>query len=386
VRACAPTHTHVHTSAAPCCMNPRPHKLCFVNKTTCSVYYIVPRNNPPDSLAHQRRAAHLSALLSCTWTLARRRVTARHSMAHEKRRVEVLGKTMAYVEVGEGDPIVFVHGNPTSSFMWRNVLPHCSGLGRLIAPDLIGFGDSDKLDRASGNDRYSVLEQYRYFAALMDALGVGMVGTDEGPQQNVTLVCHSWGGVLATHWANLHRDAVRGIVTMEAPLRPFTSWSSMPRPLAVVFWLIKTCLGYYLVVRKNIMIEKAIPDNVMRELTAEEHAEYRRPFRNDHPEGAEARRPLLSFARAVPIVGDRHSKDAVSMMNGAWEWLKTSQIPKLLLAGDPGSSLTQAEKDMLRAFPNFTEVPVQGKHLITEDSPEAVGEAITEWYRKHFMS
>eukprot|EP00933_Yihiella_yeosuensis_P046746 TRINITY_DN42356_c0_g1_i1.p1 TRINITY_DN42356_c0_g1~~TRINITY_DN42356_c0_g1_i1.p1 ORF type:complete len:322 (-),score=25.94 TRINITY_DN42356_c0_g1_i1:170-1135(-) len=297
------------------------------------------------------------------------------SMRYQKQRIQVLGKSMAYVEVGKGNPIVFVHGNPTSSYMWRNVLPHCEGLGcRLIAPDLIGMGDSEKLPaETSGKDhRYSVPEQYRFFSALMEALGVN---------SNVTLVCHSWGGVIGSHWANEHRDAMRGFVTLEAPLMPFSSWSSMPFRLRLVFRLIKSCLGYHLVVRKNIMIEKAIPGGVIRTLTAEEHDEYRRPFL----EGGEARRPLLCFARTVPIQGDRHSVNVVRMMEKAREYLKTSPIPKLLLAGDPGSSLTEEEKHLLRTWENFTEVSVKGKHLITEDSPQEVGDAITKWFKETFI-
>eukprot|EP00440_Ansanella_granifera_P008027 gb/GFBE01008688.1/.p1 GENE.gb/GFBE01008688.1/~~gb/GFBE01008688.1/.p1 ORF type:complete len:321 (+),score=39.66 gb/GFBE01008688.1/:1-963(+) len=290
------------------------------------------------------------------------------SMRYTKQTVKVFGKMMSYVEVGSGDPIVFVHGNPTSSYMWRNVLPHCEGLGRLIAPDLIGMGDSDKLDHV-GPGSYHVPEHYEFFDAMMEALGV---------QENVTLVCHSWGGVIGSHWANLHRNAMRGIVTMEAPLLPFESWSSMPKQLALVFRLIKSCFGWHLVVRKNVMIEGAIPSGVIRKLSPEEHDEYRRPFL----EGGEARRPLLSFARAVPVAGK--PADVVAMMKDAREWLGTSTMPKLLLKGDPGSSLTEEEKVLFRSFPSASEVVVKGKHLITEDSPDAVGQAIAQWYTAAF--
>jgi len=284
-------------------------------------------------------------------------------MKYPKKRATVLGKQMSYVEIGAGDPIVFVHGSPTSSYMWRNVLCHCEGLGRCIAPDLIGMGDSDKLDGTS--DRYGLPEQYRFFDALMKELRV---------MEKVTLVCHSWGGTIGSYWANLHRGAMLGIVTMEVVFKPFASWDSMPEHLAQGMRMIRSEAGEVMVLDKNMMVEGAIPSGIIRKLSDEEHDEYRRPFL----EGGEARRPLLSFARAVPVAGE--PAEVVAMMDDAREWLKGSELPKLVLLGDPGSSVTEEEKRELRTFRALTEVVVKGKHLLPEDSPDEIGRAIATWY------
>jgi haloalkane dehalogenase len=283
------------------------------------------------------------------------------TMICTKKKKKVVGKMMAYMEVGTGDRIVFIHGNPTSSCMWQNILPHCKELGGLIAPDLIGMGDSDKLEKKEG-------------IFCPRAISI-FCCTDGGSARRRTRRAVKRHSHLSQqgrcHWFALGKQASRCVKRNldNGSTSTTVCFVANNAALTIAFWLIKSCMGHHLVVRENIMIEKAIPDGVMRELSVENQ----RPFCNDHPKGAEARRPLPSFARAVPIIGDsRGFYDA----KGAWEWLETSEIPKLLLVVDPGSSLKDDGKIMLR---NLREVPVPGKHLITEDSPSAVGNAIASW-------
>jgi len=283
----------------------------------------------------------------------------------EKKRITVLGKEMAYLEAGEGDPIVFVHGNPTSSYMWRGVLPLCQGSGRCIALDLIGMGDSKKI-LEGGPERYSVSEQSRYFDALLDQLEV---------KDKVTFVVHSWGGVLASHWAVRNRDAMKGYCFMESPLSHFPTWESVPEHLRGGFQAMRTEQGEKLILEMNMMIERGIQSGCERELSAAELDEYRRPFL----EAGEGRRPILSFVRSVPVEGE--PADVCEMMNSATEWLGVAPLPKLLVLGDPGSSMTADEIASIRSWPGLTEVTVKGKHLLPEDSPDEIGKAISEWYQ-----
>ena len=208
---------------------------------------------------------------------------------HEKKTVEVLGKQMAYVEMGSGDPIVFQHGNPTSSYLWRNIIPHLADQGRCIALDLIGMGDSDKLDD-SGPDRYTFVEHRRYFDAALEALGV---------TSNVTLVIHDWGSALGFDWANRHRDAVKGICYMEAIVRPLT-WEEWPDAATEIFKGFRSPAGEEMVLDKNVFVEAVLPGSVVRDLSAAEMAVYRRPF----SEPGEDRRPTLTWPRQIPLSGE----------------------------------------------------------------------------------
>jgi len=187
---------------------------------------------------------------------------------HPKQFVDVQGKSMAYVEMGEGDPIVFQHGNPTSSYLWRNIMPHLKDKGRCIALDLIGMGDSDKLDE-SGPERYTFAEHYEYFDAAMAALGV---------TENVTLVIHDWGSALGFHWANQHREAVKGICYMEAIVAPYATWDDFSKDAKGVFQGFRSPAGEEMVLEKNIFVERVLPGSVLRGLTDAEMAVYRRPF------------------------------------------------------------------------------------------------------------
>lgn len=281
-----------------------------------------------------------------------------------KKRVQVLGKSMAYVETGTGDPIVFLHGNPTSSYLWRNVMPHLAGLGRCLAPDLIGMGDSEKL-APSGPDRYRFVEHRSYLDGLLAALGV---------TKDVTLVIHDWGSALGFDWANRHRDAVRGIAYMEAIVRPVT-WAEWPDAARAVFQGFRSPAGEDMVLQKNVFVERVLPGSILRKLEPAEMEEYRRPFR----EPGESRRPTLTWPRQIPIEGE--PADVVEIAASYAAWLATSPVRKLFVNADPGAILVGAPREFCRTWPNQTEVTVPGNHFLQEDSPDAIGRAIAEWVR-----
>lgn len=283
---------------------------------------------------------------------------------HPKKTVGVLGKTMAYVEMGEGDPIVFQHGNPTSSYLWRNVMPHLADQGRCIALDLIGMGDSDKLED-SGPDRYTFVEHRRYFDAALEALGV----TDR-----VTFVIHDWGSALGFDWANRHRDKVLGICYMEAVVRPL-SWDDWPEAATRVFQGFRSEAGEDMVLENNVFVENVLPGSIIRDLSEEEMNVYRRPF----TEAGEGRRPTLTWPRQIPLGGE--PPDVVAICQDYADWLATSDVPKLFINADPGAILIGAQREFCRAWPNQTEVTVKGNHFLQEDSPDEIGAAIAEWRR-----
>ena len=285
------------------------------------------------------------------------------TVEHEKKYIEVNGKRMAYVEMGEGDPIVFQHGNPTSSYLWRNIMPHVKDLGRCIALDLIGMGDSEKLND-SGPDRYTFVEHYGYFEAAMDALGV---------QQNVTLVIHDWGSALGFHWANQHRDAIKGICYMEGIVAPFPNWDDWDDGAAQLFQGFRSPAGEDMVLEKNIFVERVLPGSVLRGLTDAEMAVYRRPF----AEAGEDRRPTLTWPRQIPVAGE--PADVTQIAQDYSEWLQHTEVPKLFVNAEPGAILTGSRRDLARTFPNQTEVTVAGSHFIQEDSPDEIGQALRAW-------
>ncbi len=277
----------------------------------------------------------------------------------EKQRIEVLGSEMAYVDVGEGDPIVFLHGNPTSSYLWRNVIPHVAGLGRCIAPDLIGMGDSDKVP---GLD-YRFVDHRRYLDAFLEAVGV---------ENAVTLVVHDWGSALGFDWANRHRGSVAGIAYMEAIVRPVT-WDDWPEASRPIFEAMRSGTGDEIVLEKNVFVERILPASVIRKLSDDEMDEYRRPFRNP----GEDRRPTLTWPREIPI--DGAPEDVAAIVDDYGRWLSTSDIPKLFIDADPGAILVGSQREFCRGWPNQTEVRVAGTHFIQEDSPEEIGTALSRW-------
>lgn len=289
-------------------------------------------------------------------------MTAISETEHPKKTLRVLGKTMAYVEMGSGDPIVFQHGNPTSSYLWRNVMPHLARQGRCIAPDLIGMGDSEKLER-SGPDAYRFVEHRRYFDAAMEALGV---------RENVTLVLHDWGSALGFDWANRHRDAVKAIAYMEGIVRPL-NWNEWPENSRKIFAGFRSPAGEAMVLEKNVFVERVLPGSVLRKLSETELSVYRRPF----AEAGEARRPTLSWPRQLPIEGE--PADVVQIVQDYADWMASNEIPKLFINAEPGAILVGAQREFCRGWKNQKEVTVAGNHFIQEDSPHEMGQAISDW-------
>ena len=281
-----------------------------------------------------------------------------------KKKATIKGKQMAYVETGrpDGEPIVFLHGNPTSSYLWRNVIPHLEHLGRCIAPDLIGMGDSDKLDD-SGPDSYRFVEHREYLDALLEALGV---------RENVTLVIHDWGSALGFDWANRHRDAVRGIAYMEAIVQPVT-WADWPKAAKDIFQAFRSPQGEAMILEQNLFIEGVLPTSIQRKLGDEEMNAYRAPFATP----GEGRRPTLTWPRQIPIEGE--PADVCEIVESYGRWLSQSNVPKLFINAEPGAILRGAPRDFCRSWPNQKEVTVKGIHFIQEDSPDEIGAAIAEW-------
>ncbi|GHO71245.1 haloalkane dehalogenase [Ktedonobacter sp. SOSP1-52] len=280
---------------------------------------------------------------------------------YEKQHQTVLGHQMAYIDVGEGDPIVFLHGNPASSYVWRNIIPHLQGLGRCIAPDLIGMGDSDKLHN-SGPGSYGFFEHRSYLDRLLEMLGVS---------ERVTFVVHDWGSALGFDWANRHRQAVKGLAYMEPIARPW-SWATWPEATRDLWRALRTNAGERLVLEDNVFIERLMPRVVLRTLSEEELAAYRRPF----IEAGEGRRPMLSWPRQAPIDDER--ADMIELVTAYGGWLAQSDVPKLYINNDPGTA-TQAMREFCRTWRSQAEVTVKGSHYLQEDSPGAIGAAIATW-------
>jgi haloalkane dehalogenase len=277
---------------------------------------------------------------------------------------EVKGKRMAYLDEGSGSAIVFQHGNPTSSYLWRNVMPHCSGLGRLIACDLIGMGESEKLSN-SGPDRYGYQEQREFLFGLWDKLDLG---------NDVILVIHDWGSALGFDWAHQNPKRVKGIVYMEAIVKPVT-WQDWPENARKVFQGFRSERGEEMVLEKNIFVERVLPSSVLRGLTEEEMAVYRAPFATP----GEDRRPTLSWPRQLPI--EREPASVAAIVDDYGRWLAESPIPKLFIDAEPGSILTGAARDFCRTWPNQKEIAVKGIHFLQEDSPHEIGRAVADFAR-----
>jgi len=283
---------------------------------------------------------------------------------HPKQFVEVAGRRMACVEMGEGQPIVFQHGNPTSSYLWRNIMPALAAHGRCIAVDLIGMGDSDKLED-SGPERYRYTEHRDYLFAAWEALDIG---------DNVTFVIHDWGSALGFDWAYQNPDRVRGIAYMEAIVCPLT-WDAWPDAATDIFKAFRSEAGEQMILEKNLFVERVLPGSVIRELSDDEMDVYRRPFMR----AGEDRRPTLSWPRQIPIDGE--PEDVHEIVAAYAQWLASSPIPKLFINAEPGAILTGPQRDFCRSFPNQTEVTVAGIHFIQEDSAAEIAAALSDWIK-----
>jgi len=280
---------------------------------------------------------------------------------YQRQRVSVFDTEMTYIDSGTGAPIVFLHGNPTSSYLWRNVIPRVEGLGRCLAPDLIGMGDSG---RVLGS-LYRFVDHVRYLDAWFDAVGAN---------ENVTLVGHDWGSALGFYWAHRHPDRIRAIVYMEAIVRPVT-WDEWPESARGIFQAMRSPAGEEIVLQKNVFVERILPASVLRGLTEEEMAVYRRLYL----ELGESRRPTLTWPREIPLDGE--PADVVEIVDRYAKWLATCDVPKLFINADPGSILVGAQREFCRAWPNQEEVTVRGIHFIQEDSPDEIGKAIANFLK-----
>jgi haloalkane dehalogenase len=278
------------------------------------------------------------------------------------RAVEVLGRSMSFRECGNGDPIVFLHGNPTSSYLWRHVMGKVSHLGRCVAPDLLGMGGSAKAQE-SGDDGYRFAVHRQHLDALLELLGVS---------SRVTFVGHDWGAVLATDWARRHPERVRRIAYMETLVAP-VNWTDDNAPDPVTFRALRSPRGEQMVLEDNFFVEKVLPAGTSRRLSDVEMAEYRTPY----SEAGESRRPTLTWAREIPIDGEPQDVYDIVAANGAW--MESAQIPKLFVNGDPGALLTGRSRELCRRWPNQTEVTVPGLHFLPEDSPEQIADALASW-------
>jgi len=286
------------------------------------------------------------------------------TMPYQKKFAEVNGKQIAYVEQGSGDPIVLLHGNPTSSFLWRNVIPGLVDSGRVIAPDLIGQGDSDKLPASEGPDRYSLEVAYQYVDGLLNAVQAN---------QNVTLVIHDWGSAIGFLWAMRNASSMKGVAYMEGIVKP-VSWDDWPESAVGIFKGFRSEKGEDLVLKRNMFVEGVLPSSVMRKLSETEMNAYRAPFATE-----DDRQPVLNWPRQIPIEGE--PADVVKLVEQYGAFMAGSDMPKLFINADPGSILVGPQREFCRSWPNQREVTVKGTHFIQEDSPVEIGQAVADWLK-----
>jgi len=279
---------------------------------------------------------------------------------HPRKRVELLGTSMSYVDTGAGDPVVFLHGNPTSSYLWRNIIPYLQPRARCVAPDLIGCGDSGK----SPSGSYRIVDHILYLDEFLDAVV---------PSGKVTLVIHDWGSALGFHWARRHRERVKGICYMEALVRPLT-WEEWSKPAVNFFKALRTPAGEEMILERNLFVERVLLGSISRKLSDEEMNRYRKPFVT----GGESRRPMLTWPREIPFEGE--PGDVAAIIQTYANWLAKSPVPKLFVNADPGTILIGAQREFCRGWPNQREVTVKGLHFIQEDSAQEIGKALAEWY------
>ena len=286
------------------------------------------------------------------------------AFASNKKRISINGKRLAYTESGSGDPIIFLHGNPTSSYLWRNITPHLESQGRCVCIDLIGMGDSDKLDNPDENS-YRFEEHYHYINTAIESVTNG---------ENITFVLHDWGSALGFNWCYHNPESVKGIAYMEAIVKELT-WEDWRDEAKGIFQGFRSDAGESLVLEKNYFVERVLPGSIIRKLSDEEMEEYRRPFTNE----GEDRRPTLSWPREIPI--NNYPENVCAIVNQYAEWMQTNDLPKLFINAEPGAITTGRIRDFCRSWKNQTEITVKGIHFIQEDSPDEIGNAISSWYK-----
>mgnify|MGYP001441438048 FL=1 len=286
-------------------------------------------------------------------------------MDFDKSSVNIDGQKLAYIDVGEGTPIVMLHGNPTSSFLWRNIIPHLNDLGRVIVPDLIGHGDSDKLPVSMGPDRYTFENTFEYIDKILNKLEIN---------QDITLILHDWGSALGFYWAMKNPEKIKAICYMEAIVSPI-NWSDWPEQARGIFKGFRSAKGEDLILKRNMFIEAVLPSSIIRKLTKDEMDEYRKPFLNESD-----RQVTLNWPRQIPIEGE--PSHMFRLVSSYADWISNDgDIPKLFINADPGSILIGKQREFCRGWKNQIEVTVNGLHFIQEDSPHEIGEAISSWMR-----
>ncbi|MGO1121231.1 haloalkane dehalogenase [Rhodovibrionaceae bacterium A322] len=284
---------------------------------------------------------------------------------YSKKTLRVFGRNMTCIDEGTGDPILFLHGNPTSSYLWRNIMPHLEGQGRVIAPDLIGMGDSEKLPR-SGPERYTFVEHREFLEGLIRKLEI---------KGKITLVIHDWGSALGFDFARRHPERIKGIAYMEGIVKPVT-WADWPEQARNIFQAFRSEAGEELILKKNTFVERVLPASILRDLSEAEMAEYRRPFE----QFGEDRRPTLTWPRQIPIEGE--PQDVTRIVQDYADWMAENDLPKLFINAEPGSILVGPQREFCRSWKNQTEVTVKGLHFIQEDSPDEIGRAVSDWLAK----
>ena len=285
-------------------------------------------------------------------------------MKYTKKYKDIKNSKMAFIDEGSGDTFLFLHGNPTSSFLWRNIAPHVEDIGRIVIPDLIGMGDSDKLEGVD-NPGYKYHGQYSYLIALMDELDLG---------DNIHLIIHDWGSAMGFQFARENQDRIKSITYMEAIVMPLT-WDQWPDPATKIFGLFRSEAGEELVQEKNFFVERILLADSSTGYTEEEKSEYIRPFINP----GEDRRPTLTWPRQIPLDGE--PSEVVEEVRLNAEFHKESDIPKLFINADPGSILIGDQREFARSWKNQTEITVSGNHFIQEDSSEEIGAALRNFVK-----
>ncbi len=284
-------------------------------------------------------------------------------MNWNKKYIDVSGKQIAYVEMGEGDPIIFQHGNPTSSYLWRNILPQLQSLGRCIAMDLIGMGDSEKLKDA-GSMTYSYATHKKYFDGFLDELGV---------KNNATLIIHDWGSALGFDWAQNNSEKVKAICYMEGIVQSM-KWEDWNEDARGIFQGFRSPAGEEMIIEKNLFIEAVLPGSILRKLSDEEMNEYRRPFKDK-----KTRQPTLDWPRQIPL--ENEPPEICKIVDSYSQWMAKNDLPKLFINAEPGAILIGKQREFCRTWKNQKEVTVKGSHFIQEDSPNEIGSAIFDWLK-----
>ena len=284
-------------------------------------------------------------------------------MNWNKKYIDVSGKQIAYVEMGEGDPIIFQHGNPTSSYLWRNILPQLQSLGRCIAMDLIGMGDSEKLKDA-GSMTYSYATHKKYFDGFLDELGV---------KNNATLIIHDWGSALGFDWAQNNSEKVKAICYMEGIVQSM-KWEDWNEDARGIFQGFRSPAGEEMILEKNLFIEAVLPGSILRKLSDEEMNEYRRPFKDK-----KSRQPTLDWPRQIPL--ENEPQEICKIVDSYSQWMAKNDLPKLFINAEPGAILICKQREFCRTWKNQKEVTVKGSHFIQEDSPNEIGSAIFDWLK-----